>query len=79
MEGSPIVIEFVGDTMAVKYSNRRVSFFQIKVVAGKTAELQIVKFGPTDIQCDLMLADIVGRKFVLLSKSELCLVTVGTK
>jgi|JI6StandDraft_1071083.scaffolds.fasta_scaffold02519_8 hypothetical protein len=77
VETAPSQIEFIGEVMAVRFINASVNFYQLKIVEGKPLELQIIRFGPTNVLCELMQADTTGRKFVMLGKSELSLAAVG--
>ena len=77
VETAPSQIEFIGEVMAVRFINASVNFYQLKIVEGKPLELQIIRFGPTNVLCELMQADTTGRKFVMLGQSELSLAAVG--
>lgn len=77
LESQPVQIEIVGQTLAVRSVNRRVSFHQIRVIEGKPVEVRMVKCEPSNIECDLMTADHSSKKFVLLSKNQLWIVISG--
>jgi predicted metalloenzyme YecM len=71
LEFAPVQIEFLGNIMAIRFANKRVNFYQIKV--NETNIMQIFRIEVSNVQCELMIADNAGKKIVLLNSNELWL------
>lgn len=79
LEVAPVQIEFMGNVIAVKHANRRIRFYQIKVAEKERSQalIELVQFGPAQLEGELMAADSFDRKCVVLTKEELWVFTIG--